>query len=72
MKATLNKAKDALTIEVPFDKKGTTSTGPAKSTLHVKAHGIVNIEGVGDLRINFNGTDPKSGIPLAERKAKAA
>ena len=72
MSITLNKDKTILTVEVPFDKKGTTSNGPAKSTLHVKFNGVVDVEGFGPLRINFNGTDPKSGIPLADRKPKAA
>jgi hypothetical protein len=61
MKATLNKDKTTLTIEVPFTKAGWTSNGAAKSTMHVSFHSIVNVDDFGPLKIGFNGMAPKAG-----------
>ena len=63
MKATLNKAKDVLTIEIPFDKKGSLS-GSGKSFTLASTSGNqgVNFEGIGKVMIGVN----------AYKKAKAA
>ena len=60
MKATLNKAQDTLTIEVPFTKAGWTSNGAAKSTMHVSFHSTINVDNFGALKVGFNGMAPKA------------
>jgi hypothetical protein len=66
MKASVNKTKDTLTIEVPFSEEGWTSNGAAKSKMHVSFHSTINVDNFGALKIGFNGMAPKS------RKKKAA
>ena len=61
MKATLNKDKDTLIVEVPFNKSGWTSNGAAKSTMHVSFHSTINVENFGALKIGYNGMAPGSG-----------